>query len=99
MAIVQRAKGKIRFAFKDALKELSKNPNKESLIMLHFSYGKMRFKYSTGYYSRYNDWDYANQRLKNKATILNRGYVNDFLNSLKTELYKEVSHLESVHSL
>tara|TARA_R110000744_G_scaffold321478_1_gene427592 strand:- start:1391 stop:2617 length:1227 start_codon:yes stop_codon:yes gene_type:complete len=76
---------------------LSKNPNKESLIMLHFSYGKMRFKYSTGYYSRYNDWDYTNQRLKNKATILNRGFVNDFLNSLKTELYKEVSHLESVH--
>ncbi len=65
--------------------------------MLHFSYGKMRFKYSTGYYSRYNDWDYTNQRLKNKATILNRGFVNDFLNSLKTELYKEVSHLESVH--
>lgn len=98
MAIVQRAKGKIRFAFKDSLKELSKNPNKESLIMLHFSYGKMRFKYSTGYYSRYNDWDYTNQRLKNKATILNRAFVNDFLNSLKTELYKEVSHLESVQS-
>ncbi|MCL5246524.1 site-specific integrase [Cellulophaga sp. 20_2_10] len=98
MAIVQRAKGKIRFAFKDALKVLSKNPNKESLIMLHFSYGKIRFKYTTGYYSRYNDWDYSNQRLKNKATILNRAFVNDFLNSLKTELYKEVSYLESIQS-
>ena len=95
MAIVERSKGSVRFAFKDSLKELVKNPNKESLIMLHFSYGKKRFKYSTGYYSCFNDWDYKKQRVRNKAHLLNAGLVNDFLNTLETELYKEVSSIES----
>ncbi|GBF22378.1 MULTISPECIES: tyrosine-type recombinase/integrase [Arenibacter] len=95
MAIVERSKGRIRFAFKDALKELVKNPKKESLLMLHFSYGKLRFKYSTGYSSCYNDWDYQKQRVRNKAHLINSGYVNDLLNTLETELYKTVSAIES----
>lgn len=95
MAIVERSKGKIRFAFKDAMKDLVKNPKKDSLLMLHFSYGKMRFKRSTGYYSCYSDWDYQKQRVRNKAHLINSGYVNDLLNTLETELYKEVSSIES----
>lgn len=95
MAIVERSKGKIRFAFKDAMKDLVKHPKKESLLMLHFSYGKIRFKYSTGYYSCYRNWDYQKQRVRNKATLINSGYVNDKLNTLETELYKEVSSIES----
>jgi integrase len=95
MAIIERSKGKIRFAFKDAMKVLVKNPNKESLLMLHFSYGKIRFKYSTGYYCNYNDWDYQKQRVRNKAHLINSAYVNDLLNTFETELYKEISAIES----
>lgn len=95
MSVVERSKGKIRFAFKDPLKELVKKPNKKSLIMLHFSHGKMRFKYSTGYYSCYNDWSYSEQRLKKKASILNWRPVNNFLDTLHTELNKEITSLET----
>lgn len=95
MSTVLRSKGTIRFAFKDPIKVLNKQPKKNSLIMLHFSYGGMRFKYSTGYYSCFTDWDLQKHRIRSKAHILDGAYVNDFLNTLESELYKEISRLNS----
>ncbi|NVN17481.1 tyrosine-type recombinase/integrase [Muricauda sp. HICW] len=96
MQAVQRSKGTIRFTFKESMANLKKEPKKESLIMLHFNYGRgQRFKYSTGYYSCFLDWDLKKQRIRNKAHILNGGYVNDYLNMLETELYKEISTLDA----
>lgn len=93
---VQRSKGTIRFTFKESLTKLKKEPKKESLIMLHFTYGrKQRFKYSTGYHSCFSDWDIKKQRIRNKAHIMNGGHVNDYLNMLETELYKEISALDA----
>ncbi len=93
--LIDRAKGTTRYAFKDPLKHLNSNPNKESLIMLHYSYGKVRFKYSTSYYSCLNDWDYKKQRIRNKTQILNRDEINDYLDDLETKLKKEVSVLDA----
>lgn len=96
MSTVHRSRGTIRFSFKESLTTLKKQPNKESLIMLHFNYGRnQRFKYSTGYYSCYVDWDFRKQRIRNRAHILNGGHVNDYMNKLETELYKEISALNS----
>ncbi|WP_421808689.1 tyrosine-type recombinase/integrase [Flagellimonas sp.] len=96
MRAVQRSKGTIRFTFKESMANLKKEPKKESLIMLHFNYGRgQRFKYSTGYYSCFSDWDLKKQRMRNKAHLLNGGHVNDYLNMLETELYKEISALDA----
>ncbi|WP_418499712.1 site-specific integrase [Flagellimonas sp.] len=96
MPAVQRSKGTIRFTFKESMANLKKEPKKESLIMLHFNYGRgQRFKYSTGYYSCFSDWDLKKQRMRNKAHLLNGGHVNDYLNMLETELYKEISALDA----
>lgn len=96
MSVVQRSKGTIRFTFKESMANLKKEPKKESLIMLHFNYGRgQRFKYSTGYYSCFSDWDLKKQRMRNKAHLLNGGHVNDYLNMLETELYKEISALDA----
>ena len=96
MPAIQRSKGTIRFSFKDSKSTLEKEPKKESLIMLHFNFGRgQRFKYSTGYYSCYSDWDFKKQRVRNKAYLLNAGRVNDYLNMLETELYKEISVLNA----
>lgn len=96
MSIIERTKGTIRFAFKDSLKILCKSPNQTSLIYLHFSYGQIRFKYSTGYSSCLNDWDVQKQRIRNKAHILNRSEINDYLNRLESELKKELTRLDSL---
>ncbi|MCW5514728.1 site-specific integrase [Muriicola sp. Z0-33] len=96
MSVIERTKGTIRFAFKESLKSLSKTPNQSSLIYLHFSYGKKRFKYSTGYSCSFNDWDLQKQRVRNKAHILNRGEINDYLNRLESELKKELTRLDSL---
>lgn len=90
-AIIERAKGTVRFAFKDSVKTLEQNKNKDSLIYLHFTYGKNRFKYSTGYKSCYNDWDFTKQRIKNKSAILNKDEINAHLNDLESFILKEYS--------
>lgn len=95
MNSVKRSKGSIRLAFKASIKELSKKPNQQSLIFLHFNYGNLRMKYSTEYSSCYADWDFEKQQLRNKAHILDRDYVNDFLNGLKAALSKEISRLNA----
>jgi integrase len=95
MKSIERAKGTIRFAFKEPIKVLQKNSNKESLLYLFFSFGSKRFKYSTGYSCTLNDWDINKQRVRNKAHIHNRGEINDFLNRLELELRKEVTRMDS----
>ncbi|MCF8715461.1 site-specific integrase [Joostella atrarenae] len=95
MNSVERSKGSIRLAFKEPIKKLSKNPKQQSLIFLHFNYGSLRMKYSTEYSSCYADWDFERQQLRNKAHILDRDYVNDFLNGLKVALSKEISRLNA----
>jgi integrase len=55
----------------------------------------MRFKYSTGFYCSHDDWDVQKQRIRNRAHIVDRDYVNDILNTLESELYKEVSRIKA----
>ena len=95
MATIQRSKGTIRFSFKESLASLYKEPKKESLIMLYFSNGNQRFKYSTGIFSCYADWDRQKQRIRNKAHILDRDFNNDYLNRIESEISKEISHLNA----
>lgn len=91
---VIKSKGSIRFTFKESLKSLKEEPNKQSLIMLQFAYGRQfRMKSSTGFYSCYNDWDSNKQQVRNKAHILNKDYVNNTLNDIKNQLLTEVSKL------
>ncbi|MCH2489279.1 MAG: site-specific integrase [Flavobacteriales bacterium] len=93
--LIERAKGTTRFAFKESLKKLQQSPNDESLIMLHYSYGKLRFKYSTSYYASLNDWDYKKQRVRNKTHILNRNEINDYLDDVETAIKRQVSYLDA----
>ncbi|MDC6387541.1 site-specific integrase [Maribacter sp. PR1] len=95
MPTVKRSKGTIRFTFKDSKVKLEKEPKRESLIMMYFSNGKERFKYSTGFYSCYSDWDSQKQRIRNKAHIIDRDYVNDYLNKIESELYREISKMNA----
>ena len=95
MVKTERSKGTIRLSLKDSKVSLEKNKSKRSLIMLHFSYGNMRFKYSTGYYSSFNEWDFKKQRVRNKTTIKNSDDVNDLLGDMETCLSREVTRLES----
>ncbi len=94
MKNIQSSKGAIRFSFKDPIYLLEKNKKKESLIMLFFSFGDFRLKYSTGYKSCHDDWDYQKQRIKQgKAGILNANEVNEHLAKLEINLKKELSRL------
>lgn len=95
---VNKSIGAVRYAFKDSKKSLKEMPKKESLIMLHFSYGAFRMKYSTGFHSCYSDWDFSREQLRNKAHLLDRDYVNHFLNDIKSTLLKEVTRLKSENS-
>lgn len=95
MQLIDRAKGTTRFAFKESLKQLQKDPKKESIIMLFYSFGNFRFKYSTSYSVCLNDWDYTKQRIRNKISIINRNEINDYLDDLETALKREVSYLDS----
>ncbi|NHM01681.1 tyrosine-type recombinase/integrase [Flavobacterium difficile] len=92
---IERAKGTIRFAPKEPLVELEKDKKKESLLMLHFTYGSMRFKYSTGFKICFENWDSEKQRIRNKAGILDRDYINNFLSDIENEVNKECSRLIS----
>ncbi|TVZ26793.1 site-specific recombinase XerD [Gillisia sp. Hel_I_86] len=95
MRTIKNLKGKVRFAFKESIKNLKESPKKESLIFLHFSYGGgKRFKYSTGYKSCYNDWNYEKQRIKTtKAGILNADEVNEYFSNLEIYINKQFSRL------
>jgi integrase len=91
---IENTNGIVRFAFKDAIKNLEIEKKKDSLIFLHFSYGGNRFKYSTGYKSCFNDWDFEKQRIKQtKSNIINAIEVNEFLSKLENIIKKEYSRL------
>ena len=90
---IERTKGTIRFAFKDSKKTLEENKSLQSLIFLFFSYGKKRFKYSTGFKSCFKDWDFKKQRIKNKVGIENKDQINEDLSELESFLIKEYSNL------
>lgn len=93
---IENAKGILRFAFKDSIKQLKNDKKKESLIFLHFSYGGSRFKYSTGYKSCYMDWDFEKQRIKQtKSNIINTIEVNEFLSKIEHILKREHSRLNT----
>ena len=90
---VERTKGTIRFAFKTSKAKLEENKSLQSLIFLFFSYGKIRFKYSTGYKSCFNDWDFKKQRIKNKVGIENKDKINEDLSDLENQLNKECAKI------
>lgn len=91
---IENSNGIVRFAFKDAIKNLEIEKKKDSLIFLHFSYGGNRFKYSTGYKSCFSDWDFDKQRIKQtKSNIINAIEVNEFLSKLENVIKKEYSRL------
>jgi integrase len=91
----ERSKGTVRFALKDSVSVLGSDPKRESLLMMHFAYGTFRFKYSTGYKIAFENWNQDKQEVRNRATIIDRGNINDFLSDLKNELYKELSRLNA----
>lgn len=90
---VERTKGTIRYAFKVSKTKLEENKSLQSIIFLFFSYGKKRFKYSTGYKASFNDWDFKKQRIRNKVGIENKDKINEDLSELESFLYKEYSNL------
>lgn len=91
---IESSNGILRFAFKEAIKDLEAVKKKESLIFLHFSYNGNRFKYSTGYKSCFIDWDFDKQRIKQtKSTIINATEVNEFLSNIENNIKKEYSRL------
>lgn len=90
---VERSKGTIRFAFKESKNKLEENKSQKSLIFLFFSYGKNRFKYSTGYKACFNDWDFKKQRIKNKVGLENKDRINEDLSELENYLNKEYFNL------
>ena len=90
---VHRSKGSVRYAFKQSLNLLEKNKTQQSLIYLFFTYGKNRFKYSTGFKSCYAHWDLKKQRIKNISSLLNKDEVNDFLNEYEDAFLKRYRKL------
>lgn len=94
---IERSKGKVRFAFKDSNKSLEQNKRKQSLIYLHFTFGKNKFKYSTGYKSCFDDWDFKKQRIKIKNSIINKDEVNNHLNDLEQYVYSNYHDLCKKH--
>lgn len=90
---VERTRGTIRFAFKVSKKKLEENKNLQSIIFLFFSYGKNRFKYSTGYKASFNNWDFKKQRIRNKVGIEDKDKINEDLSELESYLNKEHSNL------
>ena len=86
---IERAKGTIRFSFKESKSKLEANKSLQSLIFLFFSYGNKRFKYSTGYKACLNDWDVKKQRIKNKVGIKDKDKINEELSELESFLYNE----------
>src|SRR5210317_1043333 len=91
--IIQRSKGTVRFSFNKTSETLNQNKSKEHLIYIFFSYGRQRFKYSTGYKCCFNNWDFKKQRVRNKAGILNKDEINDHLDDLERFLVKEYATL------
>lgn len=92
---VERTKGTIRFAFKDSNTKLEGSKSLQSIIVLFFSYGKNRFKYSTGMKACFNDWDFRKQRLKNKVGLKNKDKINEDLSDLEGQLNTEYTNLLS----
>jgi integrase len=100
ISVIESSNGIVRFAFKESIASLESNKKKESLIFLHFSYNGNRFKYSTGYKSCFEDWDFKKQRIKEtKATIINAREVNHYLSTIESIVKKEFSRLEAEQTI
>lgn len=97
--IIERAKGTVRFALRESKPELSNNKQKMSPIILNFAYGKVRLRYSVGYKSCYNDWDFEKQKVRNKSTIENKDEINALLSNLESGLIKEYARLSKTHPI
>src|SRR5690554_4021794 len=95
--IIERAKGTVRFALRESKPNLTKNKQKMSPIILNFAYGKVRLRYSVGYKSCYNDWDFEKQKVRNKSTIENKDEINALLSNLESGLIKEYARLSKTH--
>src|SRR5690606_190432 len=89
----QRARGTVRFSFKETFKALQKNKNKKYPIYIFFNYGGNRIRYSTVYRSCYNDWDFIKQRVKNKSGIIDKDEINACLHELDSFIKKEYKDL------
>lgn len=90
---IENFNGVVRFAFKEPMYKLEASKKKESLIFLHFSYGR-RFKYSTGYKSCFENWDFDKQKIKEtKSNIINAREVNEYLSNIENAIKKEYSRL------
>lgn len=85
----QRARGTVRFSFKETFKALQKNKIKKYPIYIFFNYGGNRIRYSTVYRSCYNDWDFIKQRVKNKSGIIDKDEINARLHELDSFIKKE----------
>lgn len=96
---IQKSVGSVRYAFKDSIKVLQKNQKKESLIYLHFTFGKDKFKYSTGYKSCLANWDLKKQRIRNISSILNRDDINTDLDLWEKEIKRRYSELSKENEL
>lgn len=83
----ERTKGTVRFSFK-SINEAKSNKNQVHTIFLFFTYGKNRFKHSTGLKVSFNDWDLDKQRFKNRAHIQNKDSNNAKLSVLEDAILK-----------
>lgn len=81
---VKSTHGVIRFSLKESIKSLEATPQKESLIMMHFSSRGKRFKKSIGYKCPLNQWDVSRQRVKtNKGMMSNAYKVNKLIDEIR----------------
>ena len=84
--------GVIRFSLKESVKSLESTPNKQSLIMLHFTSKGKRFKKSIGFKCSLNQWDISKQRIKTgKGMMANAYKLNTFINDIQTFAEDELS--------
>lgn len=88
-------KGAFRFSLKDSFKSLESNPEKESLIIVHFSFKGKRFKKSIGYKCSLNNWDIHKQRVKTGKRMLSNAYeINTYIDKIQTYIQEEVLNMK-----
>jgi integrase len=86
--------GVIRFSLKEPIKNLELEPEKESLIMLHFSSKKRRFKKSIGFKCSLSNWDVVKQRIKTgKGMVVNAYKINAFISDIQNFTENELSEM------
>lgn len=91
---IKSTHGVVRFSLKESFKSLQLSPNKESLIMLHFTSKGKRFKKSIGFKCSLNQWDSTKQRVKTgKAMRANAYNINSFLNNIQAFTEDQLSKM------